>query len=105
MHVEVYVRVLVCLCHCSVVVGTLYPAYCSYKAIQIARSSRNANEMVSHKTYNSHCEVHTIIIVLLLLLPTQGHWLMYWIVYALFSLAETFADTLVSWYVTTHEYD
>lgn len=25
---------------------------------------------------------------------------MYWIVYALFSLAETFADSLVSWYVT-----
>lgn len=60
-----------------VVVGTLYPAYCSYKAIQIARSSRNANEM--------------------------GHWLMYWIVYALFSLAETFADTLVSWFPFYYE--
>jgi len=32
----------------------------------------------------------------------QGHWLMYWIVYALFSVAETFTDTLVFWYLTGH---
>ena len=78
------------MCHYSVVVGTLYPAYCSYKAIQLARSSKNANEMVRYMT---HGDVPVYYYTL------QGHWLMYWIVYALFSLAETFADTLVSWYV------
>ncbi|XP_065920116.1 receptor expression-enhancing protein 1-like [Dysidea avara] len=60
-----------------VAVGTIYPAYCSYKAIQYARTSKNANDM--------------------------GHWLMYWIVYALFSVAETFTDTLVFWFPFYHE--
>ena len=30
---------------------------------------------------------------------------MYWIVYALFSLGEAFADTLISWYAGMYEYD
>lgn len=49
------------------VFGTLYPAYCSYKAVK----SKNVREYVK--------------------------WMMYWIVFALFTSAETFADIFISW--------
>eukprot|EP00095_Tigriopus_kingsejongensis_P001408 maker-scaffold229_size244821-snap-gene-1.15 protein:Tk01408 transcript:maker-scaffold229_size244821-snap-gene-1.15-mRNA-1 annotation:"receptor expression-enhancing protein 5" len=48
-------------------IGFLYPAYCSIKAIQ----SRDKGD------------------------DTQ--WLMYWVVFALFSVAEFFSDILVGW--------
>jgi receptor expression-enhancing protein 1/2/3/4 len=47
--------------------GTLYPAYASYKAVK----TKNVKEYVK--------------------------WMMYWIVFALFTCAETLADTFVSW--------
>jgi len=47
--------------------GTLYPAYASYKAVK----TKNVKEYVK--------------------------WMMYWIVFALFTFIETLADTLVSW--------
>jgi len=49
------------------VFGTLYPAYASYKAVK----SKNVKEYVK--------------------------WMMYWIVFALFTCGETFADLFVSW--------
>ncbi|KAM8848873.1 receptor expression-enhancing protein 2 [Synchiropus picturatus] len=48
--------------------GTLYPAYASYKAVK----TKNVKEYVK--------------------------WMMYWIVFALFSTAETVTDMLVSWF-------
>ncbi|KAL8562749.1 hypothetical protein ACOMHN_022624 [Nucella lapillus] len=47
--------------------GTLYPAYASYKAVK----SKNVKEYVK--------------------------WMMYWIVFALFTAVETFSDVLLSW--------
>ncbi|CAH1784259.1 unnamed protein product [Owenia fusiformis] len=49
------------------VFGTLYPAYASYKAVK----TKNVKEYVK--------------------------WMMYWIVFALFTCAETFTDIFVSW--------
>lgn len=49
------------------VLGTLYPAYASYKAVK----TKNVKEYVK--------------------------WMMYWIVFALFTCAETLADTFISW--------
>ncbi|XP_064465667.1 receptor expression-enhancing protein 2-like [Ornithodoros turicata] len=48
--------------------GTLYPAYASYKAVK----TKNVREYVK--------------------------WMMYWIVFALFTCAETFADLLVAFW-------
>ncbi|XP_078116915.1 receptor expression-enhancing protein 2 [Sander vitreus] len=48
--------------------GTLYPAYSSYKAVK----TKNVKEYVK--------------------------WMMYWIVFALFSTAETATDLLLSWF-------
>uniref|UniRef100_A0A3B1JRI5 Receptor expression-enhancing protein n=1 Tax=Astyanax mexicanus TaxID=7994 RepID=A0A3B1JRI5_ASTMX len=48
--------------------GTLYPAYSSYKAVK----TKNVKEYVK--------------------------WMMYWIVFALFSTAETITDMLLSWF-------
>lgn len=50
-----------------VVLGTLYPAYASYKAVK----TKNVKEYVK--------------------------WMMYWIVFAGFICVETFADILISW--------
>ncbi|XP_076460861.1 receptor expression-enhancing protein 1-like isoform X2 [Babylonia areolata] len=47
--------------------GTLYPAYASYKAVR----TKNVKEYVK--------------------------WMMYWIVFALFTAVETFSDVLLSW--------
>lgn len=49
------------------VFGTLYPAYASYKAVR----TKNVKEYVK--------------------------WMMYWIVFALFTCIETFSDVLLSW--------
>uniref|UniRef100_A0A1X7UU63 Receptor expression-enhancing protein n=1 Tax=Amphimedon queenslandica TaxID=400682 RepID=A0A1X7UU63_AMPQE len=51
----------------SVIVGVLYPAYCSFKAVK----------------YKDHREYTT--------------WMMYWIVFAIFLTAETFSDVFLSW--------
>ncbi|XP_011404129.1 PREDICTED: receptor expression-enhancing protein 2-like [Amphimedon queenslandica] len=50
-----------------VIVGVLYPAYCSFKAVK----------------YKDHREYTT--------------WMMYWIVFAIFLTAETFSDVFLSW--------
>ncbi|XP_066278794.1 receptor expression-enhancing protein 2-like isoform X7 [Branchiostoma lanceolatum] len=47
--------------------GTLYPAYASYKAVK----TKNVREYVK--------------------------WMMYWIVFAIFTFVETFADVFISW--------
>ncbi|XP_062568282.1 receptor expression-enhancing protein 2-like isoform X5 [Saccostrea cucullata] len=52
---------------CRLVFGLLYPAYASFKAIR----TKNVKEYVK--------------------------WMMYWIVFALFSAVETFTDVLLSW--------
>jgi receptor expression-enhancing protein 5/6 len=48
-------------------IGFVYPAYCSIKAIE----SRNKDDDVQ--------------------------WLMYWVVFSVFSIAEFFSDILVGW--------
>lgn len=53
--------------------GTLYPAYYSYKAVK----TKNVREYV--------------------------RWMMYWIVFALYTVAETFADLTVSWFPLYYE--
>ncbi|XP_067928570.1 receptor expression-enhancing protein 1-like isoform X2 [Watersipora subatra] len=55
------------------VFGTLYPAYSSYKAVK----NKDVKEYVK--------------------------WMMYWIVFALFTSVETFADVLVSWFPFYYE--
>jgi len=53
--------------------GTLYPAYASYKAVR----TKNVKEYVK--------------------------WMMYWIVFALFSCSETFTDIFLSWFPFYYE--
>ncbi|XP_062911386.1 receptor expression-enhancing protein 1-like isoform X2 [Mobula hypostoma] len=53
--------------------GTLYPAYASYKAIK----TKNVKEYV--------------------------RWMMYWIVFAIFTTVETFADIFISWFPFYYE--
>ncbi|XP_075169627.1 uncharacterized protein LOC142241729 isoform X3 [Haematobia irritans] len=53
--------------------GTLYPAYASYKAVR----TKNVKEYVK--------------------------WMMYWIVYALFTCTETFTDIFLSWFPFYYE--
>ncbi|XP_055595670.1 uncharacterized protein LOC129746169 isoform X4 [Uranotaenia lowii] len=53
--------------------GTLYPAYASYKAVR----TKNVKEYVK--------------------------WMMYWIVFALFTCIETFTDILLSWFPFYYE--
>ncbi|KAK9738018.1 TB2/DP1, HVA22 family [Popillia japonica] len=53
--------------------GTLYPAYASYKAVK----TKNVREYVK--------------------------WMMYWIVFALFTCAETFTDVFLSWFPFYYE--
>ncbi|XP_067858716.1 receptor expression-enhancing protein 3 [Heptranchias perlo] len=55
------------------VFGTLYPAYYSYKAVK----TKNVKEYV--------------------------RWMMYWIVFALYTVLETFADITVSWFPLYYE--
>ncbi|CAN7949203.1 unnamed protein product, partial [Ixodes hexagonus] len=60
------------LAHCfyhlfSMVCGMLYPAYASYKAVK----NKDVREYMK--------------------------WMMYWVVFALFTCVETFADILISW--------
>ncbi|XP_069771391.1 receptor expression-enhancing protein 1-like isoform X2 [Narcine bancroftii] len=53
--------------------GTLYPAYTSYKAIK----TKNVKEYV--------------------------RWMMYWIVFAIFTIVETFMDIFISWFPFYYE--
>ncbi|KAJ8920427.1 hypothetical protein NQ315_005295 [Exocentrus adspersus] len=53
--------------------GTLYPAYASYKAVR----TKNVKEYVK--------------------------WMMYWIVFALFTCIETFTDVFLSWFPFYYE--
>ncbi|XP_041041352.1 receptor expression-enhancing protein 1 isoform X4 [Carcharodon carcharias] len=55
------------------VFGTLYPAYSSYKAVK----TKNVKEYVK--------------------------WMMYWIIFALFTTAETFTDLFLSWFPFYYE--
>ncbi|XP_059687449.1 receptor expression-enhancing protein 4 isoform X4 [Gavia stellata] len=55
------------------VFGMLYPAYASYKAVK----TKNIREYV--------------------------RWMMYWIVFALFTATETFTDLLISWFPFYYE--
>ncbi|CAG9835997.1 unnamed protein product [Diabrotica balteata] len=54
-------------------IGTLYPAYASYKAVR----TKNVREYVK--------------------------WMMYWIVFALFTCVETFTDVFFSWFPFYYE--
>jgi len=57
----------------SLGLGTLYPAYASYKAIR----TKNVKEYVK--------------------------WMMYWVIFALFTSAETFTDFFLSWFPFYYE--
>uniref|UniRef100_A0A2A4IXH3 Receptor expression-enhancing protein n=1 Tax=Heliothis virescens TaxID=7102 RepID=A0A2A4IXH3_HELVI len=58
---------------CRLVFGTLYPAYASYKAVR----TKDLKEYVK--------------------------WMMYWIVFALFTCTETFTDVFLSWFPFYYE--
>ncbi|KOB74946.1 Receptor expression-enhancing protein 2 [Operophtera brumata] len=58
---------------CRLIFGTLYPAYASYKAVR----TKNLKEYVK--------------------------WMMYWIVFALFTCMETFTDVFLSWFPFYYE--
>uniref|UniRef100_F6YM36 Receptor expression-enhancing protein n=1 Tax=Ornithorhynchus anatinus TaxID=9258 RepID=F6YM36_ORNAN len=57
----------------TLIFGTLYPAYYSYKAVK----SKDIKEYVK--------------------------WMMYWIIFALFTTAETFTDIFLSWFPFYYE--
>uniref|UniRef100_A0A8D0L459 Receptor expression-enhancing protein n=1 Tax=Sphenodon punctatus TaxID=8508 RepID=A0A8D0L459_SPHPU len=58
---------------CVLIFGTLYPAYYSYKAVK----SKDIKEYVK--------------------------WMMYWIIFALFTTAETFTDIFLCWFPFYYE--
>ncbi|XP_033697541.1 receptor expression-enhancing protein 3 isoform X1 [Tursiops truncatus] len=72
------------------VFGMLYPAYYSYKAVK----TKNVKE------YNNRifCEVFGSDIWKL-----QVRWMMYWIVFALYTVTETVADQTVAWFPLYYE--
>jgi receptor expression-enhancing protein 1/2/3/4 len=57
----------------SLVFGTIYPAYCSYKAIR----TKNVKEYV--------------------------RWMMHWVVFSCFVTLETFSDMFISWFPFYYE--
>ncbi|XP_049551852.1 receptor expression-enhancing protein 1 isoform X4 [Orcinus orca] len=59
--------------HLGLIFGTLYPAYSSYKAVK----SKDIKEYVK--------------------------WMMYWIIFALFTTAETFTDIFLCWFPFYYE--
>ncbi|XP_033261965.1 receptor expression-enhancing protein 3 isoform X1 [Orcinus orca] len=72
------------------VFGMLYPAYYSYKAVK----TKNVKE------YNNRifCEVFGSDVWKL-----QVRWMMYWIVFALYTVTETVADQTVAWFPLYYE--
>ncbi|KAB1256761.1 Receptor expression-enhancing protein 1, partial [Camelus dromedarius] len=64
--------------------GTLYPAYYSYKAVK----SKDIKEYVSSTFFRG---------ALCCILFQQVKWMMYWIIFALFTTAETFTDIFLCW--------
>lgn len=84
---------------CRIVFGTLYPAYSSYKAVK----SRDLKEYVStcaciFSRWNRH-RVKVSLIVSISPLTLQVKWMMYWIIFALFSTVEVFTDMFLCWWV------
>lgn len=79
-----------------IVFGTLYPAYSSYKAVK----SRDLKEYVSPLLYLAD-ENDTLWRWVRLCLPLtpQVKWMMYWIIFALFSTVEVFTDMFLCWWV------
>ncbi|KAI1238112.1 Receptor expression-enhancing protein 1, partial [Lamprotornis superbus] len=61
------------VCQARLIFGTLYPAYYSYKAVK----SKDIKEYVK--------------------------WMMYWIIFALFTTAETFTDIFLCWFPFYYE--
>lgn len=79
-----------------IVFGTLYPAYSSYKAVK----SRDLKEYVSALLYLADENDTVWRWVWLRLSPTlQVKWMMYWIIFALFSTVEVFTDMFLCWWV------
>ena len=78
------------------VLGTLYPAYRSYKAIK-------------NKDVREHVSLNIIYICFLMIAKinlftiTKVKWMMYWIVFALFTTLETFLDIFFSWFPFYYE--
>lgn len=87
-------------CLFRVVFGTLYPAYSSYKAVK----SKDVKEYVSmwflsHRETNVQQDQTDGFSCL-----SQVKWMMYWIIFALFTTVEVFSDMFLCWWAWPFSY-
>lgn len=76
------------------VFGTLYPAYSSYKAVK----SRDLKEYVSTRA-RVFSQWKRRWVWLSVAVTLQVKWMMYWIIFALFTTVEVFTDMFLCWWV------
>lgn len=69
--------------------GTLYPAYASYKAVR----TKNVREYVSYVPLSERFSS-----IFNVIFSFQVKWMMYWIVFALFTSIETVADVFIAFW-------
>lgn len=88
------------------VLGTLYPAYASYKAVR----NKDVKDYVSNLNWISMSLTETPVrwlinlpIIFIIYMYAQLKWIMYWIVFAFFTCCETFTDIFLSWFPFYYE--
>lgn len=85
-----------CFCTIRLVFGTLYPAYSSYKAVKTKDVKEYVSIIAENQTAITYNIVSTIIISLFSVV-FQVKWMMYWIIFALFTTVEVFTDMFLCW--------